>query len=140
MNTNYNSDNCQSQWSDGPRCDSGQQYTGQQYQQGGNYEAYQQGYRDGYQTRFSHGSRQGYNPAKNRTTFGILAILLGWLGIQYFYVDKIGGGFITILLNLVTCGLWSIVTLIQGIIVLSSMTDWEFDEKYVFSRSLLPLF
>lgn len=70
---------------------------------------------------------------------GILAILVGSLGVQYFVLGKVAGGFITILLSLVTCGLWSIVTLIQGIMMLV-MSDADFERKYVQSTSVLPLF
>ena len=48
-------------------------------------------------------------------------------------------GFITILLYFVTCGLWSILTLVQGIMMLS-MTDQQFDEKYVSNDKTFPLF
>lgn len=70
---------------------------------------------------------------------GILAILIGGLGIQYFYCGKVAGGLITILLSAVTCGLWSVLMLVQGILMLT-MTQEEFDRKYVYSTSTLPLF
>lgn len=76
---------------------------------------------------------------KSKTTAGILAILLGGIGVHYFYCGKIAGGFITILLYLVSCGLWSILTLVQGIMMLS-MTDQQFDEKYVSNDKVFPLF
>ena len=79
-----------------------------------------------------------YSP-KSKTTAGILAILLGGLGVQYFYLGKVGGGFLCILLSLVTCGLWEILTLVQGIMMLT-MTDQEFNQKYVFTHKTLPLF
>lgn len=70
---------------------------------------------------------------------GIFAIVIGWLGIQYFIVGKTGGGLLTILLSVVTCGLWEIVTLIQGIMILV-MSPEEFRRKYVDSTATLPLF
>lgn len=76
---------------------------------------------------------------KDKTVAGILALLLGTLGIQYFYIGKIGGGFLTILLSLVTCGFWGILVLVQGILMLT-MTQEEFDRKFVYSKSVLPLF
>ena len=76
---------------------------------------------------------------KNKTTAGILALLLGGLGIQYFYLGKVGGGFITILLTLVTCGIWEILTFVQGILMLT-MSQEDFDRKYVYSTSTVPLF
>lgn len=74
-----------------------------------------------------------------RVTAGVLAILLGGLGIHYFIVNKIPAGLITILLTFVTCGLWPILTFVQGILMLT-MTDQQFDEKYVNSQSTFPLF
>lgn len=74
-----------------------------------------------------------------KTLCGIMAILFGTLGIQYFLVGKVGGGFITIGLSIVTCGLWGILTLIQGIMMLT-MSDEDFERKYVLSSSTFPLF
>lgn len=76
---------------------------------------------------------------KDHIGAGVMAILLGCLGAQYFYVGKVAGGFITILLCLVTCGLWDILMLVQGILMIC-MTQQEFDRKYVYSNSTLPLF
>lgn len=92
------------------------------------------------------GGARGYVPPyggsvsdKDKTVAGILAILIGGLGIQYFYCGKVAGGLITILLSAVTCGLWSVLMLVQGILMLT-MTQAEFDRKYVYSTSTLPLF
>lgn len=76
---------------------------------------------------------------KDKTVAGILAILIGGLGIQYFYCGKVAGGLLSILLSAVTCGLWSVLMLVQGILMLT-MTQEEFDRKYVYSTSSLPLF
>ena len=76
---------------------------------------------------------------KSRVVAGLLAIFLGYLGVQYFYMDKIAAGIISIVLSIVTCGLWSVVTLIQGILMLT-MTDRQFDDKYVYTVSTFPLF
>lgn len=81
---------------------------------------------------------QSYSP-KDKTACGILALLLGSIGIQYFYLGKVGGGFLTILLTLVTCGLWQVITFIQGILMLT-MSKEEFDRKYVFTNKVLPIF
>ena len=77
--------------------------------------------------------------SSKKTMCGIFAIILGWLGIQYFIIGKTAGGFLTILLSLVTCGLWEIVTFIQGIMMLT-MSDEDFKRKYIDSTSTLPLF
>mgnify|MGYP002534181060 CR=1 FL=1 len=76
---------------------------------------------------------------KSNTVAGILALLLGGFGAQYFYIGKIGGAFVTILLCWCTCGLWGIVELIQGI-MMHTMSQEEFDRKYVNSTSFMPLF
>lgn len=76
---------------------------------------------------------------KSRGVAGLLAILIGTLGVQYFYLGKVGGGLLTILLSLVTCGLWQVVVLIQGILMLC-MTNEEFERKYVTNPSTFPLF
>lgn len=76
---------------------------------------------------------------KCRGVAGLLAILLGGLGIHYFYCGKVGGGFICILLTLVSCGIWSVISLIQGIMMLCMRSD-EFERKYVYSSSTFPVF
>lgn len=77
--------------------------------------------------------------SSKKTLCGIMAILLGGLGVQYFVMGKTAAGLITILLTIVTCGLWQIVTLIQGIMMLC-MTESDFKRKYIDSTSTLPLF
>lgn len=109
--------------------------------------AFRQGYQAGYQERGyedAHGRYNSYPPyqrsgGKSKVAAGILAILLGGLGVQYFYLGKVGGGFITILLTLVTCGAWEVITLIQGILMLT-MSEEEFDRKFVFTDKTFPLF
>ena len=76
---------------------------------------------------------------KSRGVAALLALLVGTLGIQYFYVGKISAGFICILLCLVTCGLWSILVFVQGILMFC-MTNQDFEAKYVKSTSTFPLF
>lgn len=81
----------------------------------------------------------GQMSTKSKVAAGVLAILLGGLGVQYFYLGKVGGGFICLLLTIVTCGLWEIVTFIQGIMMLT-MTDQQFEMKYVYTDKTFPLF
>ncbi len=76
---------------------------------------------------------------KSRLAAGLFAIILGTLGIQYFYCGKTAGGIICILLSLVTCGFWGIITLIQGILMIV-MSQQEFEQKYVYSSSTFPIF
>ena len=76
---------------------------------------------------------------KSRLVFGLFAIFLGWIGLQYFYVGKTGAGIICILLTLCSCGLWQPLSIVQGILVLV-MDQETFEDKYVYSRSTFPLF
>ncbi len=76
---------------------------------------------------------------KSRGVAGLLAILLGTLGIHYFYIGKTGGGFICLLLSCVTCGFWGILTLIQGILMMT-MNQQDFEMKYVNNNKTFPLF
>ncbi len=81
-----------------------------------------------------------YNELSNKKLLcGILAIVLGSLGIQYFILGKVWGGIFTILLTCITCGAWSVITLIQGILMLC-MSDEEFNRKYVENPATMPLF
>lgn len=75
---------------------------------------------------------------KSNVAFGLLAIFLGCFGIQYFYVGKTTGGIICILLSFFTCGLWNIVTFIQGILAIC-MSPADFERKYVYSNSTFPI-
>ena len=65
-----------------------------------------------------------------RVVAGILAILLGGLGVHRFYIGDTTGGIIRILL---CCGLFNIIGLIEGIIYLTK-TDEEFDRIYMVEK------
>ena len=70
---------------------------------------------------------------------GVMALLFGTFGIQYFILGKVSGGIYTILLSIITCGCWGIVTFIQGILMLC-MSDSEFERKYIANPASFPLF
>lgn len=74
-----------------------------------------------------------------RIVCGILALLIGWIGLQYFLVGKTTGGLINIALSLVTCGLWGVINFVQGILILC-MSDAEWRRKFVDSPSVFPIF
>lgn len=76
---------------------------------------------------------------KSRGVAALLAILLGGLGIQYFYLGKTTGGIIAIILSIVTCGVFEIVWLIQGILMFT-LTQPEFENKYVNTPKSFPIF
>jgi TM2 domain-containing membrane protein YozV len=71
-----------------------------------------------------------YAPAKSRVTAGILAILLGGIGVHKFYLGKVGLGVLYLLLFIVF--FWTfipaIIGLIEGIIYLTQ-TDQDFAAK-----------
>ena len=64
---------------------------------------------------------------KNKTTAGILAILLGCLGIHKFYLVNNKGGVIYLLLG-ICCGIGGILGIIDGIIYLMD-TEEKFQER-----------
>lgn len=74
-----------------------------------------------------------------RILCGVLALLIGGLGIQYFIIGKTTAGILNIVITLCTCGIWSIINFIQGILMLC-MSDDEFQRKYVDTTSTFPIF
>ncbi|MDE6499022.1 MAG: NINE protein [Muribaculaceae bacterium] len=76
---------------------------------------------------------------KSRGVAALLAIFIGALGIHYFYLNKVAGGIYTILLCLITCGLWSFITFVQGIYFLC-ISNAEFEQKFVRNPSSFPVF
>lgn len=79
----------------------------------------------------SQGGNTSYFTApkpKDRTTAGILAILLGGLGVHQFYLEKIEIGILMLCFG--WTGIPGIIGLIQGIIYLSK-SDQEFQSYYV---------
>lgn len=76
---------------------------------------------------------------RSRGIAGLLAIFLGYLGIQYFYLGRTNAGIIAILISLVTCGSASIIWFIQGILMIV-MSESEFERKFIYSPSTFPLF
>ena len=72
--------------------------------------------------------------AEKKIVAGILAILLGGLGIHKFYLGYTTAGLIMILVTVLTCGfggtIMAIIGLIEGIIYLTK-TDAEFVAIYV---------
>lgn len=76
---------------------------------------------------------------KSRGVCALLAIFLGYLGVHYFYLGKVGAGVLTLLLSACTCGIWSVLMFIQGVLMFC-MSNYEFERKYVQSPSFMPLF
>ena len=74
---------------------------------------------------------------KSKTTTGILALLLGGVGVHYFYINKPIAGIIFIAL----CWTYipSVIALVQAILMFT-MTQEQFNKKFVYTKNQLPLF
>lgn len=75
--------------------------------------------------------------AQKKLVAGILAIILGYLGIHKFILGYTVQGIIMLLVSLLTCGfaasiIW-IIALIEGIIYLT-MPDEKFYETYIVNK------
>lgn len=108
-------------------------------------------------TEFQKGFQQGYNTARqqnigifdegpsgrSRGVAAILAILLGSLGIQYFYMGKTTAAIIFIVCTICSCGVLGVVThllsLVQGIYIFT-ISQEEFERKYIYSAQTMPLY
>jgi TM2 domain-containing membrane protein YozV len=69
------------------------------------------------------------SPENKKIVAGILAILLGYLGIHKFILGYTKEGIIQLILSIVTCGIGGVIGLIEGIIYLTK-TDEEFYQIY----------
>ncbi len=76
---------------------------------------------------------------KSRGLCAIFALILGSIGVQYFYLGNTTAGLLTILLSIVTCGAWGAVMFAQGIYMFC-IDNQKFERIYVTSNSTLPLF
>lgn len=80
---------------------------------------------------------------KSRGIAGLLAILMGWCGLHYFYIGKTSAGVLFLLIAILSCGILGtvtfIVSIIQGVLFFT-VTQQEFEQKWVYSPSSFPLF
>lgn len=97
----------------------------------------------------------GYNPweandlfatspvsGKSRGVTALLAILLGTLGIHYFYLNKTTAGIVFLLISILSCGALGVVTAILSIVSgvkLLCTTNVLFDKDYALSPSNFPI-
>ena len=119
-----------------PNC--GADFNTQQQQQGYQQQQY------GYQQPPQQPSNDLFTPGpsgKSRGVAGLLAILVGTLGIHYFYLGKTTMGIVFLLISLLSCGILAtviaVVSIIQGIIMLT-IAQAEFERRYVMPEH--PLF
>ena len=68
-------------------------------------------------------------PENKKIVAGVLALLLGSLGVHKFVLGYTTEGIIQILLSIVSCGILGIIPFIEGIIYLVK-TDEEFYQTY----------
>lgn len=73
--------------------------------------------------------RQYTTHDSKRIVAGILAILIGSLGVHKFILGYTKEGIIQIVISFLSCGILSLIGLIEGIIYLTK-TDEEFVEIY----------
>ena len=68
----------------------------------------------------------------NKTTFGILTIILNAYGVPCFIQGDVKTGILRIVLAFVTCGVIGIINLVKGILLgidILKMTEEEFQAK-----------
>lgn len=68
-------------------------------------------------------------PENKKIVAGVLALLLGSLGVHKFILGYTTEGIIQIVISIVTCGIGGIVPFIEGIIYLTK-SDEEFYQTY----------
>ena len=73
------------------------------------------------------------NQENKKVLAGVLALLLGYLGIHKFILGYTKEGIIQIVITLVSCGLAGIIPFIEGIIYLTK-SDEEFYNTYQVGR------
>jgi TM2 domain-containing membrane protein YozV len=71
--------------------------------------------------------------AEKKLLAGLLGIFLGWTAAHKFLLGYTKEGIIQLVLSLVTCGLFGVVGLIEGILYLSK-SDQEFVATYITGR------
>ena len=95
-------------------------------------------------TAIYHAIGSETSTSKNKTTAGLLAIFLGWLGIHKFYLGMKGPGLVFLLVNTIGVTItWvmlftpnyllGIIAFIEGIIYLTK-SDEELEQTYVIQK------
>ena len=71
--------------------------------------------------------------SEKKLAAGLLGILLGTFGANKFFLGYTQQGIIQIVINICTCGIATVIPLIEGIIYLT-MSDEQFDQTYIQNR------
>lgn len=71
--------------------------------------------------------------AEKKLVAGLLGILLGGFGVHKFYLGYTKEGIIQIVITFLTCGIGSLVALVEGILYLTK-SDAEFVATYIAGR------
>lgn len=71
--------------------------------------------------------RNRYTLVRNRIVAGILAIILGFIGVQFFYLNKIVSGILCVMFW--WTGIPCLIGIIQGVCMLK-MSNMEFEVRY----------
>ncbi len=87
-----------------------------------------------FEQQTSQSANEGWNqadhPQENKKVLaGILGIVLGGFGVHKFILGYTQEGIIQIVITVVTCGIGSIIGLVEGIIYLTK-SDEEFYQTY----------
>ena len=85
---------------------------------------------------YCSGSKRG---GDDKIITALLAILVGGLGIHYFYLGKTKAGLLTILITICSSGLWKLIMICQGIFMFT-LSDEAFKEKYINTTKEFPIF
>ncbi|SRR4051794_29675884 len=72
----------------------------------------------------------GNYKSEKKLAAGLLGILLGTFGANKFFLGYTQEGIIQIVANICTCGIATVIPLIEGIIYLT-MSDQQFDQTYI---------
>jgi len=82
---------------------------------------------------FSQGAQDALGQDNKKVVAGVLALLLGSIGIHKFILGYTKEGIIQIVITIVTCGIAGIIPFIEGIIYLTK-SDAEFYNIYQVGR------